>query len=138
VKLEVLNLAQCETVRIWRNEALETLRTPYLLTNESQEQFWKNVVCNSDSRHRYWALIEENELNSTKVGIEYPCPKGRFVGMGGITNIQWENRIGEISLILSPDYRGKGNGEEAVDLLLDQAFNYLNLQTVFAASGSGF
>jgi RimJ/RimL family protein N-acetyltransferase len=52
------------------------------------------------------------------------------MGFGGITNIQWENRIGEISLILHPDFRNKGYGEKAVELLLDQAFNYLNLQTV--------
>ncbi|MHC4464579.1 MAG: hypothetical protein ACYS30_24585 [Planctomycetota bacterium] len=29
-------------------------------------------------------------------------------GMGGITNIQWENRLGEISLLIRPESRGKG------------------------------
>jgi hypothetical protein len=54
----------------------------------------------------------------------------KIIGFGGITNIQWENRIGEISLILDPEERNKGRGIQAVDLLLDKAFNYLNLQTV--------
>ena len=52
------------------------------------------------------------------------------MGMGGITNIQWENRLGEISLIIASHLRGEGRGEKAVELLLDQAFHYLNLHTV--------
>ena len=34
-------------------------------------------------------------------------------------------------MIINPEMRNDGLGEKAVDLLLDQAFNYLNLQTVF-------
>ncbi|MHC4464580.1 MAG: GNAT family N-acetyltransferase [Planctomycetota bacterium] len=44
--------------------------------------------------------------------------------------MQWENRIGEISLLIFPPSRKQGYGEEAAELLLDQAFNYLNLKTV--------
>jgi len=51
--------------------------------------------------------------------------------MGGITNIQWENRIGEISLIVRPFKRGKGRGIEAADLLLAEAFGNMGLKTVF-------
>ena len=51
--------------------------------------------------------------------------------MGGFTNIQWQNRLAEISLIVDPEKRDKGYGEKAVELLLDQAFKQLNLKTVF-------
>jgi GNAT superfamily N-acetyltransferase len=78
-----------------------------------QDEFYFDVICNPNSPHRYWTLEDET--------IE---------GMGGITNIQWENRIGEISLLIRPASRGQGYGEKAVELLLDQAFNYLNLFTV--------
>ena len=54
-----------------------------------------------------------------------------FLGMGGITNIQWENRIGEISLIIDPEKRGKGVGKEVVHVLLEQAFLGMGLKTVF-------
>jgi RimJ/RimL family protein N-acetyltransferase len=79
-----------------------------------QEQFYREVICDRDSPHRYWILEDDT--------IE---------GMGGITNIQWENRLGEISLLIRPESRGKGYGEKAVELLLDQAFNHLNLKTVY-------
>ncbi len=115
MKLDVLTKQQCEKVRLWRNELPESLRTPYGLTEDMQEDFYKNTICNRNSPNRYWALIDE----------------GVFIGMGGITNIQWENRLGEISLIINPEYRNKGLGEKAVWLILNQAFNYMNLKTVY-------
>jgi len=54
-----------------------------------------------------------------------------LMGMGGITNIQWENKLGEISLIINPTLQGKGYGIEAVDMLLHEAFDNLGLKTVF-------
>lgn len=114
MKLAPLTRGDCEQVRRWRNEALFSLRTPYYLTKEMQEDFYKNVVCNRNSSHRYWAITN---------------PK--LIGIGGLTNIGWENRIAEISLIIDPNRQKRGFGEKAVELLLDQAFNYLNLKTVF-------
>ena len=99
----------------WRNECLESMRTSYPLTEEMQDDFYDAVVCNRDSRHRYWGLWHDD----------------KFVGCGGITNIQWENRIGEISLIIDPELRRKGIGKLAVDALLRTAFLELSLETVF-------
>lgn len=118
MKLVVPTRDDCEQVRLWRNECLETLRTPYPLTKEMQEGFYDNVICNPNSPHRYWAIwLEPYKKDS--------C----FIGMGGVTFIEWENRLGRISLIIDPQMRDKGYGEQAMGLLLDKAFNYLNLQT---------
>jgi len=125
MKLDALNRTQCEQVRLWRNEIPETLRTPFLLTKEMQEDFYENV-CKRESSDRYWAIIRTIDDEIKEV-----VPETGFIGMGGIENIQWENRLGEISLIIDPTQTGNGLGKEAVDLLLDQAFNYLNLQTVW-------
>ena len=118
MKLEAITQSQCEQVRLWRNAEMECWRTPFMLTKQMQDDFYEGC-CNRESPHRYFAII------GTKV-----MDMG-FLGMGGITNIQWENRIGEITLIINPAERKNGLGEKAVDLLLDHAFNYLNLQTVF-------
>jgi len=115
MKLEVLSKEDCEKIRKWRNEQMIHLRTPFLLTKEMQEDFYRDVVCNWNAPHRYWGIYESD------VGL---------IGIGGITNIQWENSIGEITLVLDPKQTGKGLGEAAVDLVLDQAFNRLNLKTV--------
>ena len=121
MKLQVPTLEQCQKVRLWRNESMESLRTPYELTEEMQEDFYRDVICNRNSPHRYWSIITEpEEFGKTPF----------FIGFGGITNIQWENRLGEISLIISPSLRQGGLGQKAVDLLLDKAFNYMNLHTV--------
>ena len=124
MKLEPLTKEQCQKVRIWRNQISESLRTPYLLTEEMQDRFYEEVVCNRNSPHRYWAIVGEIEIS----GQKRSCV---LVGMGGLINIEWHNRLAEISLIIDPKLRDKGYGEKTVDLLLDQAFNYLNLQTVF-------
>lgn len=125
MKLEPLTLEQCERVRIWRNNEMECWRTSFMLTMDMQEDFYKRCS-DRNSPHRYWAIVRT--MNDKIQGV---VPETGFIGMGGITYIQWENRIGEISLIIDPERRGSGDGEKAVDLLLDQAYNHLNLQTVF-------
>ena len=118
MKLEAITQSQCEQVRLWRNAEMECWRTPFMLTEDMQYDFYKRCS-DRNSPHRYFAIMIEH-------GNGY-----KFIGMGGTTYIQWENRIGEITLIIDPQVRKDGLGEQAVDLLLDQAFNYLNLNTVF-------
>lgn len=115
MNLRVPTLKDCQEVRLWRNQCLETLRTPYPLTVEMQEEFYRDVICNRNSQHRYWCFWHE----------------GMLVGFGDLTYIEWENHQAEISLIIDPELRGKGYGEEAVKLILDLAFNYLNLELVY-------
>jgi len=80
-----------------------------------QDEFFDNVINNRDSKHRYFAIIDNNE----------------FIGMCGLTNIEWENGTAEISLIINPEYRGNGYGEKGVELLLDEAFKNMRLSSVF-------
>lgn len=115
MKLKSLTLSDLEQVRQWRNKCPEALRTPFLLTQERQEQFYRDVICVRQKDSRYWGIVVDDVL----------------VGMCGLENIQWENRLAEISIILNPDYQGKGYGEKAVGLLLDQGFNHLNLENIF-------
>lgn len=115
-----------ETIRGWRNDAREALRTPFLLTAEMQTDFYDKVVCNRDAPHRYWALVagpeDADHLKRAVVST--------LVGMGGLTNIQWENGLAEISLFIDPDLAGKGLGIAAVDLLLEEAFDRMRLDAV--------
>ena len=103
-----------EEVRLWRNDALETLRTPYPLTETMQGNFYEQVICNRYSTHRYWSIYDNG-----------------LVGFGGLTNIEWENGLAEISLILSAGCRGQGYGAHAVQLLLDEGFGNMGLKTIY-------
>ena len=126
--LDTLTLEDCELVRRWRNQCLETLRTPYRLTKEMQVGFYQNLV-HASHHNRYWAVREDIKVVHPDViddlnGIE-------LVGMGGLQNIEWENSRAEISLIIDPIYWGKGFGQKAVDLILDQGFNYMGLLNIW-------
>jgi RimJ/RimL family protein N-acetyltransferase len=114
-----------EPIRLWRNGCLESLRTPFLLTCEMQEAFYRNVVCNRKADARYWGIWRDcGDLQPEKQCLH-------LVGMGGFDKISMENSNAEISLILNPEYRGKGMAEQAVELLLQEAFQNMNLKTVY-------
>ena len=133
MKLKALSLADLEQVRLWRNECLLALRTPFPLTREQQEQFYRDVICNRQANARYWGITEpiDTGYGNFQDSQWVPVLNYNLIGMCGLENIQWENRLAEISIILNPEYRGNGYGKKAVDLLLDQGFNYLNLENIY-------
>lgn len=114
--LRALCIEDMEPIRKWRNDCLDTLRTPFPLTKEQQEQWYRDEICNRNSRTRFWAAEENGEL----------------IGYGGLENIQWENSIGEMSLLIDPAQRGKGYGTDFANEIITKAFDELNLHTVYA------
>ncbi|MFW9969294.1 MAG: GNAT family N-acetyltransferase [Candidatus Odinarchaeota archaeon] len=120
MKLKSLSINDMEQIRQWRNEQLQMLRTSFPLTKEMQEDFYNNEICNRQSNSRYWGVWTTCE----NVAMD-------LIGMCGIENIQWENRLGEISLLLNPKLELGFCMKEALNLLLDKAFFYLNLENVF-------
>lgn len=133
MKFKALSLPDLEQVRQWRNECLEALRTPFLLTKEMQEEFYKDIICNRHANARYWGVWVDEKVTMSMVK---PMPDVEvdgeiFIGMTGLENISWENRLAEISIMLNPGYHRKGYGKKAVELLLDQGFNYLNLENIY-------
>lgn len=117
-RLRALTAKDVETVREWRNRTLIAMRTPFLLTEEMQAEFYKTVVSHRQASHRYW-------------GVELVLPRAEvLVACVGLTYIQWENGIAEISLIVDPSKPRLGHGRAAVDLVLAEAFEQLRLDTV--------
>lgn len=136
MKLKSLSLSDVEQVRQWRNEQIEMLRTPFLLTQEQQVNFYHEVICSRQANARYWGICVDGEKFSLK---QAPDGTGfldkeildKFIGMCGLENISWENRLAEISLILDPEYPMDKYGEEAVRLLLHEGFMNMNLENIF-------
>lgn len=116
--LDCLTIKDIEKIRTWRNIQIESLRTPFFLTQEMQKKFYDDQVCSRNSFCRFWAV----RGNLAEINL---------IGMVGIVNIEWENRLGEISIIISPNQRGKGQGKKAIDLLLNAGFNQLNLENIY-------
>ncbi len=120
LKLYAPSLSDFEIIRRWRNECLQALRTPFMLTQEMQADFYKNVVCNRNSNIRFWSAKNKGNIYGKD-----------FIGLVGLVNICWENRSGEISIILDGEERGKGHGKEAMCLLLKEGFDNLNLDIIY-------
>ncbi|TWT16013.1 GNAT family N-acetyltransferase [Planomicrobium sp. CPCC 101079] len=59
-----------------------------------------------------------------------PVKLDTFLGVCAIEDIQWTHRVGWISIALGTDYQGKGYGTEAMQILLNYAWNELNLHRV--------
>jgi len=113
--LAPLTAEYAEQIRQWRNENLAPWRTPFYLTEEMQRDWYERVICDRNSNRRSWAVLEA----------------GEFVAHASLVGIQWENRTAEIALNVRPDLRGQGLGAQVVELILEQAFDYLGLETVY-------
>jgi RimJ/RimL family protein N-acetyltransferase len=121
LKIRELKAEDMPKILEWRNKAPETLRTPYRLTIEQQMDWYKKEICNRESRTRYWAfelerLVDEHDL---------------LVGYGGIENLIWEYKIGEISLLIGDEYQGKGYGTDAVKMIIGEGFGAIGLKNIW-------
>jgi RimJ/RimL family protein N-acetyltransferase len=114
IDLRCPNKDDLEVVRQWRNQELGALRTSHMLTEEMQQQFYHDVVCDRRANARYWSF-------------GWPS----LVAFGGLEHIEWENRRAEISLIVNPHARGKNIGSRVVAMILSRGFRCLNLDNIY-------
>jgi RimJ/RimL family protein N-acetyltransferase len=80
-----------------------------------QAKFYDDTICNRNAKARYWAVWRYDA----------------FIGMVGLENIEFENGLAEISIILNPEYHGRGYGKEAVDMLLRRGFGDMHLENIY-------
>jgi RimJ/RimL family protein N-acetyltransferase len=132
MKLKPLSISDMEPIRNWRNEQLAILRTSFPLTLQQQVDFYSEVVCNRRASAKYWGIFEQIETDYVAPPFDKlkPIIRNNLIGMAGIENIQWENRLGEISLLLIPNTMDK-YGEEALELILREGFMNMNLENIF-------
>lgn len=58
-------------------------------------------------------------------------PEDQLIGFVAIHSIEWNNQYGRIAIgIGDSNFRGRGLGREALELLLNYAFNELNLHRI--------
>ncbi len=116
LQIDALMMSDCELVRRWRNQKLETLRTPFLLTKEMQEKYYQEHVCNRDSRERFWAVREG----------------GVLIAQVGFVRIEWENHLAEISNLCNPAYTEYRM--ESVKLQLAEGFQNMGFSNIYFES----
>ncbi len=113
MELDALTLHDVEEARRWRNKMLYSLRTPYRLTQQMQQKYYEEHVCNRDSRERFMAVREKSIL----------------VAMVGFVKIEWENHLAELSNICNPAYNHRRM--ETIDLLLQEGFLNMGFSNLY-------
>ena len=83
---------------------------------EKEEEWYNNIV--KSDKDFVFEIVENSSKN--------------FAGLIGLHRIDWYSRYGEIGYWLWKEYWNKGYATEAVKLMLKFAFEYLNLNKVWA------
>lgn len=132
VRLATLTDADAELTARWREAARANLRTPYVRSVEEQREFIRTLPAHRHE-YRYWAVRATQDVELvTEWSGPVPRPGGVLVGIAGLSPIEWENGISEVSLVLDPACIGNGHGGAAFALLLVEAFDTLRLEHVIA------
>jgi len=120
VVLRALEHEDLSKLRDWRNSPDIRLRTrEYRLLNMPNQEEWFQSLLEKPPENIMFGIME----------IE----KEELIGVCGLAHIDWVNRSAEISIYIGErKYRDKGLGSESIDLLLNYAFDTLNLHRIWA------
>ena len=100
---------------------------------------WLNdleITVNLSMPHKTYTLEQEKEALKTlsQDGYNYAIVNkedNKLLGNCGLMNVDLINRIGEVGIFIgNKEFWNKGYGTEAMRLLLDYAFNLLNLNNI--------
>ena len=87
------------------------------ITTLVNEKEWLEDSAKNSSKDRSFAIVE---LNTNKL-----------IGVISLENFYWVTRNAELGIFIGdPDYRGNGYGTEAIKLILEFGFKYLNLHSI--------
>lgn len=97
-------------------------------------QFLGDIAPNSKEEEIEWIKSTWKERKE-KIGYTFAIElksKKLLIGSVGVREIDWHSRSGELAISLyNKNYWNKGYGTEAVKMILDYAFKWLNLNSVW-------
>lgn len=106
----------------WRNEQVYHLRQKDLLTIDTQNQYFNNIIANLFKQKRpdqiLFSFLENNLC----------------VGYGGLVHINWEDKNAEISFIMKTDLEENNFDKywiQFLDLIEKAAFNELKFHKIY-------
>ena len=121
-----------------RLRKIEPSDLPFLYQWENDATMWADSdTHNPLSRHDLHQYIENTTGDIYRDGqlrliIEESQLSTKVVGCIDLFDFDARNRKAAIGMYIAPEARGKGVGKQAVQLLLDYAFNFLQLRMVYA------
>lgn len=121
VILRPLKIEDLEKTHQWRNnleliKLTQGIRFPKTL--EMDKEWFDNALTDKSNRNIYFGIDE--------------IDTGEFIGIVSLTNIDYISGTGIWGLIIGQSTgRGKGYSVKILNLLIDYAFNVLNLRKIF-------
>ena len=121
-----------------RLRKIEPSDLPFLYLWENDATMWADSdTHNPLSRHDLHQYIENTTGDIYRDGqlrliIEESQLSTKVVGCIDLFDFDARNRKAAIGMYIAPEARGKGVGKQAVQLLLDYAFDFLHLRMVYA------
>ena len=121
-----------------RLRKIEPSDLPFLYQWENDATMWADSdTHNPLSRHDLHQYIENTTGDIYRDGqlrliIEESQLSTKVVGCIDLFDFDARNRKAAIGMYIAPEARGKGVGKQAVQLLLDYAFDFLHLRMVYA------
>ena len=114
--------------------------SPIAIEDAEQYTYWFNNLDLTDkigkSSEMMTIKAEEEWIEKTLKNNEFVFAIIRFgndelLGNCGLTNINYKDRTAELGIFIGSEYnRQKGYGTDALNILLDFGFNYLNLNNI--------
>ncbi|MFW5804731.1 MAG: GNAT family N-acetyltransferase [bacterium] len=120
IYLRALELDDYKTLTKWRNDKKLTnnLGGNIFFVSSYREKGWVEKAIGDDKRDLHLAIVKGED--------------GTFIGMVNLTSIDHINKKAEFSIMLGDEKQmGKGYGKQATTLILQHAFNELNLNKVW-------
>lgn len=118
IYLSPRSMEDAEIYTVWMNDfevTDYTGRSASILTLEAEKKYLENKNINSDEIA--FAIVD---LNTDEL-----------IGTVGFADVKNSDRSATLGIFIgNADYRSKGYGTEAIKLLLDFGFNYMNLNSV--------
>ena len=116
--------------------ALESEDLDFLFTTENDESFWEI----SSTQTPYSKYILQKYIENSHQDI-YEAKQYRFlicdikntpVGMIDLFNFNPQHQRVGIGILITSENQNKGYGSEALEMMIDYAFTYLNVHQIFA------
>jgi len=141
VTLRAMEHEDLEKLRVMRNEHLwdNIFRQYRPLTSADQERYWNNVV-NHENFVVFVITIPKLSETHKEIAVfdgdtnprYFKKEEDQVIGEVRAGYINWRNRWAELGIFLGKEHMGHGYGRDALYLLLDYAFNNLNLHAIRA------
>jgi diamine N-acetyltransferase len=113
----------------WENDATmwADSDTHNPLSRHDLHQYIENTTGDIYRDGQLRLIIEDSQLSTLNSQLST-----KIVGCIDLFDFGARNRKAAIGMYIAPDARGRGVGKQAVQLLLDYAFNFLHLRMVYA------